>query len=126
VLAAAIVTWSAAGLTLVGAASALVFVLWLGAPIFDAFHGSRTAALVLIAVAVVWSLAACLLAWWALAGRNWARMLLAGSSALTVVASTLAFWLALPVFTLMGAIAVLVLLFIGGANEWYRTQGDHS
>src|SRR5690242_5528155 len=73
VLAAAIVTWSAAGLTLVGSASALVFVLWLGAPIFDAFDGSRTAALVLIAVTVVWSLAACLLAWWALAGRNWAR-----------------------------------------------------
>jgi hypothetical protein len=125
VLAAAIVTWSAAGLTLLGAAAALVFVLWLGAPVFEAFDGSRAVALVVIGVSVVWSSAACLLAHRALAGRNWARMALAGSSALTVVASTMMFWLALPVLTLLGAIAVLVLLFIGGANEWYRTQRDH-
>jgi hypothetical protein len=122
VFAAAIVTWASSAIMLLGTASMLVFLLWLGEPILDSFDWSRGWVITLLAVAAVWSVAACLLARWALAGHNWARLLLAASSAVTVVASAALFWLGLPIVSLFGAVAVLVLLFIGGANEWYRNQ----
>jgi hypothetical protein len=121
-LAAAIVTWSASAVTLLGTASLLVFLMGAGEPILDSFDGSRPVVLVVAAGIAVWSVAACLLAWWTLAGRNWARILLAVSAGATVVVSTSMFWLGVPFVSLFGGIAVLVLLFIGGANEWYRTE----
>jgi hypothetical protein len=124
VLAAALVTWVSSAITLLGTASLLVFLLWLGEPILDSFDGSRPVVVWSAAGVVAWSVLACLLAHWALAGRNWARIGLAVSAAATVVASASAFWLGVPLLSLFAAIAVLVLLFIGGANEWYRSRNQ--
>src|SRR3954451_7144601 len=121
-VAAAIVTWVASGITVIGTFSLVVFLVSLGEPILDSFDGARVFLAVAGAGVVAWSIAACLLAPWALASRNWARVLLAVSAGGTVVASTLAFWLAVPLLSLFAAIAVLALLFIGGANDWYRSQ----
>ena len=121
-LAAAIVTWAASGITLLGTVSLLVFLVGAGEPILDSFDGSRPVVVAVAAGIAVWSVAACLLAWWALTGRNWARILLAVSAGATVAVSTAMFWLGVPFVSLFGGIAVLVLLFIGGANDWYRTQ----
>ena len=122
--AAAVVTWVSSAITVLGTVSLLVFVLSLGEPILDSFDVPRGWVLMWGAGLVAWSVAACLLAHWALEGRNWARLLLATSAAATILASASAFWLGLPLVSLFGGIAVLVLLFIGGANEWYRNQKD--
>jgi hypothetical protein len=122
VLAAAIVTWTASAVTLLGTASLFTFLMSAGEPILDSFDGSRPLLVAVAAGIAVWSVAACLLAWWALTGRNWARILLALSAGATVVVSTSMFWLGVPFVSLFGGIAVLVLLFIGGANDWYRTR----
>jgi len=120
--AAAVVTWVSSAITVLGIVSLMVFVLWLGGPILDSFAVWGGWVLVWGAGLAVWSVAACLLAHWALEGRNSARLLLATSAGATILASVSVFWLGLPLVSLFGAIAVLVLLFIGGANEWYRNQ----
>ena len=125
-LAAAIVTWVCSAITLLGTASLLVFLMGAGEPILDSFDGSRPVVIAITVVIAVWSVAACLLACWALTGRSWARVLLTISAGATVVVSTAVFWLGVPFVSLFGGIAVLVLLFIGGANEWYRAQGAHA
>ncbi len=122
VLAAAVVTWAASAITLLGTASLVMFLMGAGEPILDSFDGSRPVVVAVAAGIAVWSVAACLLAWWALKGRNWARILLAVSAGATVVVSTSVFWLGVPFVSLFGGLAVLVLLFIEGANDWYRAQ----
>ncbi len=124
ILAAAIVTWVSSAITVLATASFAVFLVSAGEPILDSLDGSRAWVYSLSAGIVVWSVAACLLARWAMAGRNWARIALAASAAGTIVASISMFWLGVPFLSLFGAVAVLVLLFIGGANEWYSDQKD--
>lgn len=78
-------------------------------------------ALWLIGVVVLfWSVAAMVLAWFAYRGANWARITLVVSSAMTVLVSLAAF----PVGILhtLGAGAVIGLLFLGGANEWFSGE----
>lgn len=72
------------------------------------------------AVALFWGIAAMVLAWFAYRRANWARITLVVSSAMTVLFSLVAF----PVGLLhtVGAAAVVALLFMGGANEWYSGQ----
>jgi amino acid transporter len=65
----------------------------------------------LIVVIVVWSVVAVVLAVFAMLGAQWARILLTISAALSVF------------FTLFLSVIVIVLLFTGGANEWYRKDG---
>jgi len=125
-LAAAIITWAASAIMLGGTVSLLVFLLWLGRPFLDSLDGSHGFVVAVTVGVAVWSILACLLARWALAGNRWARLLLAVSSAATVVVSTVTVFLGLPLVSLFAGIAVLVLLFIGGANEWYRTQAASS
>ncbi|HSE07669.1 MAG TPA: DUF308 domain-containing protein [Nocardioidaceae bacterium] len=69
------------------------------------------------AIALFWGIAAIVLAWFAYRRANWARITLVVSSAMTVLFSILTF----PVGLLhtLGAGAVVALLFMGGANEWY-------
>ena len=115
-LAAAIVTWFRVGDHAPRHRLVLVFLMGAGEPILDSFDGSRPVVIAVAAGIAVWSVAACLLAWWALIGRRWARILLAISARATVVVSTSVFWLGVPFVSLFGGIAVLVLP-IGGANE---------
>lgn len=71
-------------------------------------------------VSVLWALAAMVLAWFAYRRANWARIVLVVSAAITAL-FTIA---GLPVTILhtLGAVAVVALLFVGGANEWFSRR----
>ncbi len=90
----------------------------------EGFSGSGVAAglTVLMLVLLLWSVIAIVLAALAMKGRNWARITLVVSSAVTAVFALLAITSLLPVIWLVGAVAVIVLLFTGGANEWYAEK----
>jgi hypothetical protein len=75
---------------------------------------------VVSAVAVFWSVAALALAVLAFRRIGWARILLAVSAGMTCLVSLLAFPAGL--LMLLPAGAVLVLLFTGGANDWYARR----
>ena len=126
VLAAVTVTWVSASIVLLATVSLVVFALWLGGPLLDSLEGSRRVVYLAAAGSGAWSVAAGALAWFALAGRNWARWLLVVSSAATVVVSAIGIFLLVPVVSLVSALVVPVLLFTGGANEWFRTEGGSS
>ncbi len=75
---------------------------------------------VVSAVAVFWSVAALALAFLAFRRLGWARVLLAVSAGMTCLVSLIAFPAGL--LMLLPAGAVLVLLFTGGANDWYARR----
>ena len=74
-------------------------------------------------VLAVWCAAAVVLAILVLRRSNVARILLVISSAVTVVVSLIGIVSGVSAVTLIGAIAVIVLLFVGGANDWYARRG---
>jgi len=81
---------------------------------------------VLLAVSLVfiaWCLIAFVLAIFVLRRGNVARILLVVSSAVTALLSLLAIQGGVSIVTLIGSIAVIVLLFVGGANEWFSRKG---
>ncbi|VXC30121.1 hypothetical protein [Nocardioides sp. AX2bis] len=90
----------------------------------EGFSGSGVAVglIVLLLVFLVWSVIAIVLAALAMKGRNWARITLVVSAAVAAVLSLLAIGSLLSGIWLIGAVAVIVLLFTGGANEWYAEQ----
>jgi hypothetical protein len=122
VVAAVVVTWSAAGIVLLATASLVVFALWLGGPLLDAFDGSRRLVFLVAGGTTVWSLVACALAWSVLAGKAWARWALVVSAAATTVVSLLGVFLVVPLVPLVAAPVVVALLFIGGANAWFDEE----
>src|SRR4051812_45561072 len=75
------------------------------------------------AVFLFWSVVSIVLAVLALRRSNGARIALAASAGMTVVVSLIAIMSVISAFSLLLGIAALVLLFTGGANEWYRTRG---
>ncbi len=54
---------------------------------------------------------------------NAARITLVVSSAVTALFSLLAIGSLVSAVTLLAAVAVIVLLFVGGANEWFQGKG---
>jgi hypothetical protein len=74
------------------------------------------------AIALFWGFAAMVLAWFAYRRANWARITLVVSAAMTALFSLLTF--PVGIVHILGSIAVIVLLFTGGANEWYARQGQ--
>lgn len=77
---------------------------------------------VVVVISLVWCLAAIVLAWFAFRGANWARIVLVVSAGATALFSILSFPVGL--LHLLGAGAVIALLFTGGANEWYARQSS--
>jgi hypothetical protein len=73
------------------------------------------------AIALFWGASAMVLAWFAYRRSNWARIALVVSSGLTLIFSVVAF----PVGLLhtIGTGAVIALLFVGGAQQWYSRRG---
>jgi hypothetical protein len=73
------------------------------------------------AVCVFWCLAAMALAFLAYRRQNWARIALVVSAAVTVLfgVATIPFGL----LNLLAAAATIVLLFTGGANDWFSRRG---
>ena len=82
--------------------------------------------LVMFVVLAVWCLIACVLAIFVLRGSEGARITLVVSAAVSAVFSLIAIGSGVSVITLVAGVAVIVLLFTGGASEWFRTKGPHA
>ena len=81
-------------------------------------------ALVMFVVIAVWCLIACVLAIFVLRGSEGARITLVVSAAVSGLLSLLAIPSGgVSAITLIASIAVIVLLFTGGASEWFRMKG---
>ena len=122
-VAAAVVTWTAASIT---AAFTLCFgllVLLLADPVFDAFEGQNLQAYVVVTIAVVIALSAAanVLAYLVFRGHRWARWaLVVLSTASALCAAMLGYYVA-PLVITAAAIAVVVLLFWRPARAWFRS-----
>jgi hypothetical protein len=75
---------------------------------------------VLLAIALFWAGAAMVLAWFAFRRANWARITLVVSAGITALAGVVT--IPAGLFHTLAAGAVIVLLFVGGANEWYARR----
>lgn len=74
------------------------------------------------AVGIVWSLAAMVLAFFTLRRHGWARIMLVVSSVMAALVGLLGL---LPGWVLSAAaVATVVMLFSGGANQWFSGRGD--
>lgn len=79
---------------------------------------------VVAVVMLVWALSAVVLAIFALRRSNVARILLVVSAGMTALLSLLAITSILPIVTLLMGGATVILLFTGGANEWYSRRSS--
>ena len=77
------------------------------------------------AVFLVWSLAAIVLAVLAFRRSNAARIALVVSSVMTALLSLFGITSGLSAITLILGVATVVLLFTGGANQWYSRRRSH-
>ena len=75
-----------------------------------------------LAVFAVWSVIAVVLAIFVLRRSNAARILLVISASVTALLSLLAIMSVLSALPLIAAVAVIVLLFTGGANQWFAAK----
>lgn len=90
----------------------------------DAFSGDDMATVITVIVVVfaVWCLIAIFLGIFAMRRSNVARILLVISSAMTALVSLLGITSGVSAVTLIAGVAVIVLLFTGGANQWYSRR----
>jgi len=132
ILAAGIVTFVSCGLLLLMQGFFLMVLLVASATLDlgedPFFAGSNTDSLAIgvLAGSIVWSVVAIVLAVYAMRRSNGARIALAVSSGVTIAACLLASISgAFPsILVLLAALAVIVLLFTGGAGEWSRGRHD--
>jgi hypothetical protein len=82
----------------------------------SAFGGAIAA----VSMVLIWCLIACVLAVLVLRRSNAARITLVVSAAMTAVLSLLLIGSLVSAITLLAGIAVIVLLFVGGANDWFK------
>jgi hypothetical protein len=73
-------------------------------------------------VLAIWSLIALVMAFLAMRRQNWARIVTVVSAAMTALLSLLGIASVVSGLTLIAAVAVIVLYFVGGANEWYSRK----
>jgi len=79
-------------------------------------------AIVAMVVFLVWCLSAIVLAVLAMRRAGWARIMLVVSAAMTALFSLVGIGSLISGVTLIAGIAVVVLLFTGGANDWYARR----
>ncbi|MCW2764387.1 MAG: hypothetical protein JWO11_346 [Nocardioides sp.] len=77
---------------------------------------------VLVVVLAIWCVVAMVLAVLAMRRSNVARILLVISSVVTALLSLLAITSLISFVSLAAAVTVTVLLFVGGASEWYARK----
>ena len=82
------------------------------------------AVLGVIGVFTLWCIIACILAIFVMRRSNAARITLVVSSSVAALLSLIGIASLLSAVTLIAAIAVIVLLFTGGANEWFKNKGQ--
>jgi hypothetical protein len=124
VVAAAVVTVVTAALTVLCTLLISGVALWVRAPILETSatqNHPRWSVGGFAVVVIGWSVVAAWLAWQVTRGHNWARRALAGSALMTIGFSMVLVTLVLPVATLVAGVVVVVLLFTGRANEWFRS-----
>jgi hypothetical protein len=73
-------------------------------------------------VLTVWCVIACVLAVFAMRGSNLSRILLVISSVVAGLLSLLAIGSGVSAVWLLACVAVVILLFTGGAGDWYRRR----
>ncbi|HET8961511.1 hypothetical protein [Nocardioides sp.] len=83
----------------------------------DAAFGGLVA---IFGVFLVWCLIACILAVLVLRRSNAARITLVVSASVTAVLSLLGIGSGVSAIFLLAGVAVIVLLFVGGANDWFK------
>jgi hypothetical protein len=127
VTAAAVLTWVGCGLA---GAGCVLLVALSGADAFmrsfqDGSEGQFTRAEaqgILVGIGVVgfvWSVVASVLALLTVKRHGWARIALTISAAMAALVSLLTILSVVTVVTLVLAVAAVVLLFVGGANDWF-------
>lgn len=79
---------------------------------------------VVMLVLLVWCLLACVFAVMAMRRSNVGRILLVVSASISALLSLVAILSGVSAITLIASIAVVVLLFTGGAGDWYARRGS--
>ncbi len=74
---------------------------------------------------VVWAVIALVLAVFVLRRSNVARILLVISSSVVALLSLLGITSGVSAITLIASVATIVLLFVGGAGDWFARKGSH-
>jgi hypothetical protein len=121
--AAAVVTW--VGATGTGALTLLLTIglLWIAAPVFDAFgSGSdnpRSFVVAAAAVIVALSAAADIVAVYMFRGHRWARWALLGLSVLAALGGLASAYYVGPLLVTAAAVSVVVLLLLPDARAWF-------
>lgn len=139
VTAAAIITLVFSGLTAVLFGLALIALMVARQDVTDAIDDElakqpgmedivaddvTTIILVVVAIMLIWTLISCLLAVLVMRRSNVARILLVISSAFSLLGSLISIGSGLSAVSLLASGAVIVLLFVGGANEWFRSKNQ--
>ncbi len=75
-----------------------------------------------LVVLTIWCVIACVLAVFAMRGSNVSRILLVISSVVAGLLSLLAIGSGVSAVWLLACLAVVILLFTGGAGDWYRRR----
>lgn len=73
-------------------------------------------------IGTIWCALACVVAGLMLKRQNWARVVLAVSASATILFSLMAITAVFPVLFTAAAIAVLVMIFNGEVNAWFRGE----
>ncbi len=138
VLAAALITWISAGLTLAGSVSALLAVAVARSTVIDQIESTPqfkdqvsisaadlvTGLIGFFAIVAFWSLAAVILAIFVFRGANWARVLLAISAGVAGLLSLALITSVVSLIFLVASVTALVLLFASSSNDYFRRRGN--
>lgn len=124
VVAAAVITWTAASISAAVTLCFGVLVLLFGGPVFDVFGGQHLRGYVIAAalVAIVLSASADALAYWVFRGHRWARWTLVVLSVASAVGAAMLGYYVAPLVITAAALAVIVLLFLRPARAWFRSS----
>jgi hypothetical protein len=130
---AIVMTWVLTGLTLLF--SLLLFGLALSdnSDFFNAFTDNgdfsditrdelRNIVTIVSVVFILWCAAALVFSVFAFRGQSWGRTALVVSAGLSAVLDLVGILAVFPLFFAIATIVVIVLLYNGGANEWYRSR----
>jgi len=124
VYAAAVVTWIGATTTAALTLLLTVSLLWIAAPVFDAFDSGsgnpRSWVVAAAAVVVGLSATADVVALFVLRGHRWSWWVLIGLSVIAALGGVMTAYYLVPLLVTALAMAVAVLLLLPDARAWCR------
>ena len=126
VYAAAVVTWVGATGTAALTLLLTVGLLWVAAPVIDAFDSGagdpRWPVVAAAGVVLVLSAAADVVAALMLRGQRWASWVLLGLSVVAALGGIMGAYCVVPLVVTVAALAVVVLLLLPEARGWFRAS----